>query len=385
MSSLKRFIYVEPHSDSISYLKDESNNSINRRLIRKVQVRLTSYHSALAKDLALYAYCQPRAFADGADPIDKILKEWEQATAAPSPEFQALMKTYQAGHALYKKRYADHKELLETGQFVKAITEALAKFPNLEELEFRDSTPASAFTWDQLANNPPKLSKCSVMPMGLLDMYKYGLEPEISFDIAVKILADMATTKSTIKELTFFPETFNISMSVFKQDILRNLRDTAKQLEKVVFDCGEYGFQGTVGGEAEFHQFMSAILDTDSLVTISVCPRNLERSDPIVGLKMPHAGWPKLESLYLNGVSMDGDELVRLADSAALQNGMGKEMYVELYKLNLTGGSWSKVFESLREKAAEDSAIKKPLGAEDTMPAHWHSVALDRLLIKIPK
>ncbi|KAI1181881.1 hypothetical protein F5B17DRAFT_450793 [Nemania serpens] len=275
---------VEPHSDSLSRLQQISRDPVLRKSVRSVRVQLTSYHSALAENIGLFAYFQPRSIVHDVEPIDRILADWERHKDAPGSE--ARMNAIRVGHTLYKKRFQDQKQVLETRQFVQAVISALAKFPCAVKLKFEDwitdvsEAYGDAVSWDQFARNSSKLRKFSVRPLSSVALYKFGLKPEISLDLAVEILAGMATIKSTIKRVSISTVVSNTPLSVADLDILKNLSVAAKQLDTVSVKLGDSRVHQKVGGEAELYQFMSAILDTESLSEISIrLPRNLEDSN----------------------------------------------------------------------------------------------------------
>ncbi|KAI1164848.1 hypothetical protein F5B18DRAFT_670492 [Nemania serpens] len=369
-------VCVEVHSDSLSRLQQISRHPIVSKGVRSLTVRLTYYHSALAENMGLFVYFQPRSNTQHGKSASRILWAWKQVTE--NPELDPLMDLYRVGHALYQNRYKDQKQLLETGQFVKAVISALAQFPCATKLVFDDWIPDAheaygrTVAWEQFSNDPLELRKFSVRPHSPLTIHNFWLEPEMSLDPAVEILAGMATTRTAVKDVSFYNMMFNPSLPISQPDILKNIRITAKQLHAVYIGCGAGRAYVSDGVEAEFYQFVSALLETDSLRRIWVEPPQLTSSDLSISPYLVCREWPKLEELYLSGISTHGGELVRLVDSLPLRETRpDKSPWVYLHRVELLSGSWLNVWQSLQTKASVGSEISTPLGRMDTNPSNW--------------
>ncbi|KAI8631684.1 hypothetical protein F5Y19DRAFT_424562 [Xylariaceae sp. FL1651] len=400
------YVYLELMPESLSRLQEIAQHLAICKGIRAVEVDLAIYHSELATDLRTFATVCSLQLARELDhishlhgirkevPISKadldiicskcraVKEAWERfATSGDvSRGSENFVEALRTSHQEYQQRYQVQRQLLEGEAFAQVTVNALAQMPYAKVLKIEDHLGYPRVRRYQrplyeLADSPLEICRNYMKPYDTRSIERIiGLDCELPLDVAVKILAAMPKAGVAINDLRVdLPLTGNIATLVPDPATRKSLCTLAKQLKHVSLRIGPPA-DGTLDEESrDIYQFMSAILNTESLEVLSISfhTRKTEGLNHFsIGPILNCQRRPYLSSLHLQGVAIHGAELQRLFGSfPSLRNVPrrcpNRRVHITLTSVNLLSGSWATVLDSLRAKV-DYSRIVLPMGAECT-------------------
>ncbi|KAI0412222.1 hypothetical protein F5X98DRAFT_379969 [Xylaria grammica] len=383
---LINYVQVGLQSGSLNRLKEIASHPLIRRGVRVVNVSLKFYHSKLASSFEEFSaacfrelYNDMRAGRENTYTLEQattVKVAWEKACFGTNvdepPQFQSCLEALQAGHAVHQKRYEDQRVLLTNKLFVQGITTALAQMPATKALIFNDylihySPGQSRKDWRHFVSNPTKLAIHYSRPFGTLHSNIHYLDSELPINIIPEVLGALPALKVTLEHLYInIDGVYNTHLLVQDSQTCENLRLLAKKLSYInvaIRRRDEYNLSPdhisagmAADMAANIYQFLSVMLDTESLKAISLLlyePHSWKPTFPSIGPVLNSLKRPKLKYLGLHHISIHAHELELFVGSLmpALHSNTDEEpVCIEFNASYLLSGSSADVDASMSAK-----------------------------------
>ncbi|KAI1353980.1 hypothetical protein F5Y01DRAFT_274908 [Xylaria sp. FL0043] len=387
-------ISVEPQRDSLSRLEELARHPVLRKSVYGVEVRLNFYHSRPATmDLREFArvwagrvlydcdtLLEGRRLREGcigdrnreAETVfieaGELQDDWYEFADnnVIEPGHEAHIDALRGCREIYRKRYEDQKQILESGLYIETITQALAQMPSVKFLSFVDRVCWCCYpddqSWYDLTDNPIALAEHYIAPIGERELEPCELGSELPTNLIVEILEALPKLGTGVEYLQIdLTGSARLSIPVPDAQVRQNLSILAKQLRRVYVSFNRYFVDENdlpnnvvpPNMPEEIYEFLSAILDTDSLQDLSIVLSGFGAPSPrlpSIGPVLCRQDRSKLRTLKLCGISIHGHELEHLVKSLKSVGGSeDEELRAKFEKLYLLSGSRAEVVQLLSE------------------------------------
>ncbi|KAI0801589.1 hypothetical protein GGR55DRAFT_701387 [Xylaria sp. FL0064] len=161
------------------------------------------------------------------------------------PGHEAHIHALRGCREIYRKRYEDQKQILESGLYIQAVTQALAQMPCVKFLSFVDRGYEYYYPddqpWYDLTDNPMALAKHYISPLGERELETCQLASELPTNLIVEILEALPKLGTAVEYLQIdITGSARLSIPVPDAQVRENLSILAKQLRRVYVSFNRY-------------------------------------------------------------------------------------------------------------------------------------------------
>ncbi|KAI0204416.1 hypothetical protein F4808DRAFT_341781 [Astrocystis sublimbata] len=397
---LLRHLDVLIRADSISRLHHISQSPLIRNGVHGVRIQLGIYSSEVATNLQTFARmwtkrqyhvfethslgrARPwRAQSPDTSCLDydslcqkyeSVGAAWDSVTDAPAGLAQDGGDTFRSKmyvdalktcHGEYRQHYEDQQELLESGDFVLAVTSALANMPSLRYLSFEDGDHDHEAIYD-LVEDPVEMGRKHIRYLNAGDHYiTSGYELPVGVIIPILVaLSGSAVKLQTLRIL--LRARFQSALLLPRPTVRGSLVQLAGNLERFLFRVANP--LGSCPTKDGVKQFLSTMLEAESLELIHLCgigcPNDGLRCWSI-GPMLNSRRRTRLRDIYLLECFVHGEELEEMISFLEPESDINDRVDILLLNITLLSGRWASILDLLRGRAGSRSGLINPQGGE---------------------
>ena len=313
-------------------------------------------------------------FRDAIARVDKILYSWNSWFDDYPYQIDSQVILYRSilerAHNEYRILFQQQEQLLSNGTFCRSIAAAFGRMTTAQNLELLESDYvlcAPAWELHELANDNEILQKSMLQPIDWDDTRIHNLG-ELPGNALTRLPGAMHEAGSMITTLDIhLPALEDCSPLTSTMSNLQSVTASIQRLKSFSFSMRSLKYQESrptilPHQAVELALFLNALLDTDSLETISISFETLwSLDDPpefSLGSLISSRRWRKLKSFSGAGIPLHVAALAFFVKN--LPNCVEK---IDLDYPYLLTGSWAEVLDVLRECAVHVT-LHDPCGAE---------------------